>query len=473
MVLCLRYLYGFKFLCAFGLAGCFSLGEVLPKEEAGQPGFDAYGGWKGKAFDLEPHGFFRTIHHEGQWWLVTPDSHAFLSFGLNHFHSGLWVREYNKVHWETEFGGRAWTPAWNQSFYEHAKELVHRIGANSMGYHNEERILLDRPPFLPYIKQYIPVRFSMHMRAGPEDFVDVFAPEFRQICDQAAQEQVAPYIDDPMIIGFAMADIPVLTERWAKAVFKGRKTPTWAMVLRNLPATAPGKQKYVETMRGRYSSIEAFNQTYGTGFESWEELLEAVDWREFTDFENETEIEDNNAFNALCLHQYYGTAEAAFRAVNPNHLFLGDKLNANLHPTDLDLMVEVAKDYVDVILFQFYGRDAYQQSVQDRIARVSQLPIMNGDGGFGAFGDPRMPRPQNPQARDQAERGAWMYAYAELAFAHPSFVGWHICGVIDSWSTSPHGTQKPGLINPLGLRHGAVFDSLLKVSEDLYQFRSP
>ncbi|MEX0324331.1 MAG: hypothetical protein AB3N63_19390 [Puniceicoccaceae bacterium] len=433
--------------------------------------FDAYGGLKAQHFDIENNGFFRTTKQDGKWWLVTPENNAFLAFGLNHFHSNLWVKEYNKDCWEEEFGGAAWSPAWKVSFHEHAKELVTAIKANSMGYHNEERILLDREPLLPYIKQYIPVKFSMHMRAKAEDYPDVFDPKFRRHCDAVAQRQVAPYVNDKMIIGFAMADIPVITERWSKAVFKGRKTPTWAMVIRNLPASAPGKQVYVETMKNRYKSVKGFNKVYGTQFDSWPALKKAEDWRDFTDFSNETEIEDNNAFNKLCIAKYYETASAAFRAVNKNHLFLGDKLNANMDPRDLELMIDAVKDHVDVVLYQFYGQGQYQEAFQNRIAKVSGLPMINGDGGFGAFGDPRMPNPQYPQAKNQAQRGEWMYDYAKNAFKHPNFVGWHICGVIDSWTTAPHGTQKPGIINPVGDRHEEVFEALSEISEDLYTFR--
>ncbi len=432
---------------------------------------DRFGGLKSKSFDLPNAGFFRTTFQDGQWWLVTPENHAFLSFGLNHFHSGLWTMELNREHWEQEFGGPVRSAAWNESFYEDAARIVSAMGANSMGYHNEEPILLERPPLKPHFRQFIPVRFSMHMRAGPADYVDIFDPAFRSICDKAAREQVAPYVDDPMIIGFAMADIPVMTERWAKAVSKGRPTPTWAVVLRNLPASSPGKQEYVRTLQGRHASIEHFNKRYGTDFVGWIDLMEAEDWRPLTDFDNETEIEDNNAFNARCIREYYATAEAAFRAVNPNHLFLGDKLNANLHPDDVDLTFDAVKDYVDVVLYQFYGRGEYREGMQNRIARVTNLPMINGDGGFGAFGDPRMPNPQSPQAKDQTQRAQWMYEYAENSFRHPNFVGWHICGVIDSWATESYGRQKAGLMNPLGVWHDEVFTALHQISEELYEFR--
>lgn len=444
-----------------------------PHKPNDHPNLDKYGGNKNLHFEIENNGFFRTTFQDGRWWLVTPENNAFLSIGLNHFHSHLWLKEYNKLHWEKVFGGKAGTAEWGDGFYAYAKNVVTVCGANTLAYHNEEPILLQREPLLPYIKQFLPVKISFHMRASAEDYVDIFSPEFEQICDSAAQEQVAPYVNDKRIIGFAMTDIPVLTEGWAEYTVRyGFDIPTWARVLRNLPTSSPGKQEYVKTMKDKYASIVEFNNTYETGFTTWSDLLEAENWRLRTDFKNEKEVADNDAFNKLCISKYYEVSLKSFRKVNKNHLFLGDKLNANVNKRDLEIMIDATKDYVDVVLYQFFGKDDYQKEYQDLIASVSNLPMINGDGGFGAYGDPKMPNPQDPKAKNQNQRAEWMAKYAEDAFSNPNFVGWHICGIIDSWSTAPHGTQKAGIMNPLGEKHQVVIDTLASLSERIYEISS-
>lgn len=432
---------------------------------------DSYGGNQSMHFDIENNGFFRT-HFDGQhWWLVTPDNNAFLSFGLNHFHAGLWRKKYNKAHWEKEFGGAMWTTEWAEGFHQQMQKINQSVGANTLGYHNEEKIILERTPTLPYIRLYRPLRLSLHQRAKAKDYIDVFSPAFKRRCEQAAQTQIAPYANDTLIIGIAMADVPILTEGAAYQVRK-RRIPTWAMVLRNLPASSPGKQAYIALMRTRYESIQAFNEVYNSNFKSWNNLQDTENWRKQTDFRNRQEVEDNNAFNMQCMHEYYRTALAAIRAVDKHHLFLGDKLNALMRdPKELDMMVNVAKDYVDVLLYQYFGKGQHQKRIQDRIAKVANLPMLNGDGGFGAHGDPNMPMPQQPAASNQRQRAQWLYTYAEDAFSHPNFVGWYLCGVIDSWGTSPVGRQKPGVMNPLGEPHTDVIESLHRVSTELYQFR--
>lgn len=185
------------------------------------------GHWLNQLND-EGKGFFRTKHDGNQWWLVTPENNAYLSFGLNYFHSGLWAESWNKSQWEETFGGSYGSNTWKESFYIHAQELSALAGANSLGYHNEEAILMDRPKFLPYFRQYRPIEFSLHENPDEEDFIDIFADDFVQTCVAVAQARVAPYVDESMIIGFSMCDVPVLTEGYAYSIsnWKGYTIPT-------------------------------------------------------------------------------------------------------------------------------------------------------------------------------------------------------------------------------------------------------
>ncbi len=276
-----------------------------------------------------------------------------------------------------------------------------------------------------------------------------------------------------MILGFAMSDVPVLTEEYAFSIsnYKGMNLPTWPRVLRNLPATAPGKLSYVECMTEQYNgNITEFNSIYNTSFISWDELKNAENWRAEADQENTQETADNNEFAKICIHQYYEVASSAFRAVDSVHMFFGDKINANLQdPEELKLVVNEIQDFVDVIFIQCYGMSDYQEEIHAAIVEVADKPIINGDGGFGAYGDPNMPNPQYPRAADQAERAEWILEYAESAFKNTNFVGWHLCGVIDAWNTT--GTQKPGIINPLGEKHTEVIETLATIGKKVYEYR--
>jgi len=162
---------------------------------------DRIGGWRGKRYRAT--GFFRTEHDGKRWWLVTPEGNAFLT---------------------------------------------------------DAPMLTDPPagPIVPYVRRYEPIILSHYRKPTPDAYVDIFAPAFETQCDVAAREMAAPYAADPMVLGYCMADCPILTDSDAK--WSGGTT--WPRVLRNLGAEAPGKQAYVATMRERYTDVAAFNRNY-------------------------------------------------------------------------------------------------------------------------------------------------------------------------------------------------------------------
>ena len=76
---------------------------------------DRFGGWTELKFDAT--GFFRTEHDGRRWWLVTPEGHAFISWGVNHYHVGWWAQDYNLDYWLQRFGAMEVNDAaWNQGF---------------------------------------------------------------------------------------------------------------------------------------------------------------------------------------------------------------------------------------------------------------------------------------------------------------------------------------------------------------------
>jgi len=220
---------------------------------------DRFGGWRARKF--EATGFFRTEHDGERWWLVTPEGNAFLSFGINHYHAGWWAQDYNRDHWTGTFGAqRPWDEAWRNGFRKAAMADLERLGLNTLGIHTDAPMLTDPPagPVMPYVRRYEPIVLSHYLKPTPETYVDIFAPAFETQCDTVAREMAAPYAADPMLLGYCMADCPIMTD--GDAQWSGGTT--WPRVLRNLGAGAPGKQAYVAAMRERYTNVEAFNANY-------------------------------------------------------------------------------------------------------------------------------------------------------------------------------------------------------------------
>ncbi len=455
------------------------LGAAAARRSARGQGRDVYGGWTGKRF--RPTGHFR-LEHDGRWWMVTPEGNAFLSFGANHLHPGWWKAAYNGAHWAAEYGlGSARDPRFNARYRSEMMSLLPELGFNSIGVHSDLATLNDPRPFIPYVKPFVLAGID-HWKVPEEgDFPDVFSPEFEASAGRLASREAAPLRDDPMLLGYAMADCPIFTDWDARErgdTLHGaprRSLPTFPRVLRNLGAAHAGKRAYVETVRELYGdSVSRFNAVYGTEFGSFDALASAVNWRRLTDPANGHETRDNTEFLLRVVDRYYGVARRALRSQDPNHLFFGDKLNGN---TDaVDTVVAVTSRHTDLVFYQAYGRYGWLEPSLGRWGRKTGKPLFNGDSSFATPGE-NMPRPYGPLAADHRERAEWMLEYARAAFGREDFVGWSHCGVIDTWtelSERKQLRQHAGIMSPTGEFHGPVRDAIREIGQRLYEFpRAP
>jgi hypothetical protein len=448
-----------------GLGVVYGVGTTLQgASESPHPERDRFGGWTKKKFGAT--GFFRTQHDGERWWLVTPEGNAFISFGVNHYHAAWWAQDYNRDFWVRKWGAqRPWDDAWRKGFAESALADLRRLGLNTLGIHTDAPMLTEPPgkAKFPYVKRYEPLVLSHYRNPAPETYADVFSPEYKATCDAAARKMAAPYANDPMILGYCMADVPAMTDNDAAY----RKCTTWPRRLRNLGAKAPGKQAWVQLMHERYGKIEDFNAAYAAGFSSWDALLAAEDWRLNVAPANSQERADNAAFLPLCVDRYYRVAKEALRRVDPNHLFLGDKVNANSDA--YDAIVGVTSRYTDVVNIQYYARWEQQKAAMDRWSKKVGQPFLNGDSTFSVPTE-TMPNPYGPHARNQAERAEWTREFMANAIARPDFVGWHMCGIIDTSVEMPgkEHQQHQGLMTPTGEFYPEMEQVLRDISSRLY-----
>jgi len=97
-------------------------------------------------------------------------------------------------------------------------------------------------------------------------------------------------------------------------------------------------------------------------------------------------------------------------------------------------------------------------------------PLLNGDTGY-SVATPIMPNPRGPHARDQGERGTWLVESCGGALGPPSFVGWHMCGVIDTWKTMPGkaGAQHQGLMTVRGTYYPEMERAVQDISKRMYR----
>lgn len=452
-----------------------SVGSTARSVASAVPGnVDRFGGWTGKQFDAT--GFFR-VEKDDRWWLVTPDGNAFLSWGINHLYPDLWRQEYNRAAWQTKLGLESLSgPEFNSALRTWFLSLREQLGFNTVGVHNSLQIVNRPKPEMAYMQ---PIKFVdiPHWKTDVPDsnFLDIFSPEFEARCDRMAREIAEPLREDPFLLGYSMTDCAMFTEedlRERTDVIGGARRPSrigWPRRLRNLGATASGKQAYVSTMRDLYhDDIAGFNAAYETGFDSFDALAKAENWRPETRLSNANETRDNIVFVQRCVAKYYETTRDAIRRYDPNHMFFGDKINAN---TDsVDTVLPITSQYTDVVFYQMYGRYEVQQPGLDRWSKVAGKPMINGDSAFTMITD-EMPRPYGPVADNLQQRADWTSEFFEQAFARPDFVGWHYCGLIDASNLVPRkqSRQHSGLLDGYGEPYLGLERVLKTSAEEIYQ----
>ncbi len=450
-------------------------------QAAGDQPYDQYGGWTGRKFRAT--GFFR-LEKDDRWWLVTPEGNVFLSFGINHVHPNFWRQEHNALAWQKILGlenirdDRQFFPALRKWVITNAAEY----GFNTLGVHNDLRVLNNPRPAIPYMQPFHVLDIPHWHDAIPDDkFLDVFAPEFEALCETKALQVCAPLKDDPFLLGYSMTDCPLFTEedlRERTDVIGGkrraRRSKGFPRRLRNLGSGAPGKLAYVRLMRKLYTaSIDRFNDTYGTAFDSFDALASAENWRPETDLSNANETRDNVEFLLAVVDRYYKCASEAIRRHDPNHLFVGDKLNAN---TDCaDTVIRTTTKYTDIFFYQYYSKYEVQALAMDRWSKILDQPMINGDSAYTQV-TPSMPHPFGPIATGVQERIRWTHTFFTKAFARPDFVGWHYCGWVDADNNMKapgrEYRQHSGMIDTYGVPYPGVKEDLRGCVDQMYNLAS-
>jgi hypothetical protein len=430
---------------------------------------DQYGGLKSVQFAAT--GFFRVEKGE-RWWFVTPKGNAFLSFGLNHTNPDYLSQSYNVDYWKKQFGaGDASDEVFRKGFVEKVMQDLEKFGMNTLGSHSPK----DKFGKLevPYIQSLFFVRTAYWLARGPRDFPDVFSPAFVTRCERKAELVALPRKDDPYLMGYIYTNVPILTDVDAAAhgqvsyARPQKDMPTWPRVLRNLGRDAPGKKVFVSLMRERYKTIHDFNQVYGTGFSSFDDLSSSEKWSPFTKSAEIDDAKDNRVFLLKILEQYYSVANSAVRKFDPNHMIFGDTLNANIGAPD-EVVATIAR-HTDLIAYQFYGEYDAHVALLDRWSKLTGKPFFHADAAFTVQSE-EMPAPIGAVTPNQETRAERFQYFASQAFARPDFIGWHWCGWVEMWKGWKPDRQHPGLQDPFGNYRHPMPETMNEFGTHIYDY---
>lgn len=332
-------------------------------------------------------GFFRVEQIDGRWWFVCPDGHLFYSTGLNGVSTYSGTRVNGRENIFAALPPRSPVPGRRGGFAEgsfYTWNLQRRYGENWRS--NWAELTTQRlsawgfntvhnwgAPNRSQVEPRVP--YALMMRGWQTGraimgLPDAYAEDFARLVDEAAATQLAPFRDDPYMLGF----------------FIGNEPP-W-----------PGRESQLcdAILSGEAGEIQKRLKAHLA--------------------EGDTPAR-RKAFVLAAFQRYLDTINAAVKKHDPNHLNLGIRFGGE--PND-DVM-KAARGF-DVFSLNVY-RYAPGRAVFDRISSLVPRPILIGEFHIGVPN--RGLAPGLVQAMNQDERAAGYRYYVEQCAAHPAVVGTH------------------------------------------------
>jgi hypothetical protein len=386
------------------------------------PGTSTLDEWGGdQRLQLADTGFFRTEQVCDRWWLVTPDGHPMRSFGVNSAHP-------DGDH-EPDSGTRPYgitVDALYASDDEWADTAVQRLrswGFNTAG--SWSRTDLFAPRFV-----VSPILYLSGGDWQSGDVADWYDPAWQDAVAANVTDKVAPWVGDPHILGWFLDN----EMRWGP---DWRGSETLLQLYLQMPADAPGKAAAVALLDEELGGISGINAALGTGFDDMDAALAALDWPQLDHDTSDIEGDLTAAFLTQTAEHYFELTSDAVRAVDPDHMLLGNREVAIMTRPEV---FDAAVQHLDVVSINYYtfleGIDevglelsgaldpsGWFEALHDR----HDVPILISEFGFRALdaGVPSSWPPQYPRLADQTERAAAFTDYALGAQATPWIVGWH------------------------------------------------
>lgn len=415
--------------------------------------------------------FIHLENDKGLWWLVDPTGKRFITTGMNHVGEGSVL--FNKVNkgWLTGKFGEDIKGSWgglNPRAKNHAgyADMVVKdfkdYAFNTIPFHAYSTPLhLYEKRKIYYVAKIKVENISLMQmnRARGDRFPDVYSTSFRDKLDSLAKKTCTPLRNAKYCLGYAYFDMPDLkrVRRWHRQKFPdGGLVYPWVQDMRELPATAAGKQEWMRILKRNHASAAEAAQVYAVNsIASWEDLAKVKSWPIKPNDVSQVQKDADDMLSSLA-EKWYGLHHELIRKYDPNHLLLGDK-----HDVGYDESVDMIPDGVlkaiakhsDVLMIQYYSFYTKLHNATLRtLHRKTGLPIINGDHAY-AFKTSRHTKIKGLEVESLKAVGNEYRRYMKGTMEdHPYMLGWWHCGYIEQWA--PAGTkqlgQQCGFFSPFG-----------------------
>ena len=376
-------------------------------------------------------GFFYTKKLDGRWWLIDPEGCRFYHVAMNT------VREPKEV--KANFGSsEQWADAVTKQLREN--------GFNGLGNGSSTHLQSVAHPLVWVLRHNFIFAFAreknlVEAASGTQGFTNrcmpVFHPEFPAFCE-AYGKMLAATANDPTMLG-------IMTENELQCPVN---------------------------LLDRYLSCDASNPDLKPGRDAAEAWL-----RERKGSSDTTRLtkRDRYEFIAYAFGRYYSIVAPIVRKFDPNHLYLGSRINYSAGQFDNPWFWKMLAPTHDVVSVNYYGRWGPQADEFADWAAWADRPILITEWYAKAMDvEPRLANTHGAGwlVRTQEDRARYYQHFALNALETKNIVGWHFFKYLDdppeSKALDNMGGANKGMFDATGKPHQPVLDRARAVNREAY-----
>ena len=459
-------------------------------------GWSAWGGWKKKRSAAT--GWFRCEKIDGRWWLVDPDGFVFFSNGVCYGNrTGIYAMEDHldalyeelppkdgiyKASWTTgdripqyvvrnglesarkrtlvnfpranmiRVFGEKWLDAWIAINVARMKSAgINTLGIGVNDYADEYTDEFLKRAQMPYVitLKYFPLTKERIFR----DFPDVFSPEYESLALQTAKTALAPYAEDPYLIGYFVTNEP----EWYSY-----EQANLGLKLLECGESVFSKTAMTAFLEKRYGGISGLNEAWETGFESFDDLLKPVS----IERPAAAVLRDSMDFHRILVERYGSVISECFRKADPHHLNLGMRYARLTEKKSEQAFCKGIRQF-DVFSFNRYGAEPVTPA--KLLAKYADMPAIVGEWHIGST-DAGLDVGGLYYTDSQAERAKAIRYYLEQSTQEEHLVGVHYF----EYSDQPYlgrfdgECYQIGLIDVCNRPYREVFDAFGAFARRMY-----
>ncbi len=441
---------------------------------------DAFGGWTGgPTFDAT--GFFYVHQVDGVWWMVDPLGNPFYSIGTTGVrttdntipdgreelyqelppkdgrYASVWLDPTQGS--RNDRGGKMQGISfyrWNilrkygskEGWRDRVCARFKKWGFNTIANWSED-VMLDQE-MVPHVRatQTRDDRFPLITR----QFADVFDPQWAKLLDEKFAEEVAPFRDNPWVLGFFVDN----ESHWRNCR------------LLTAPRDFAVRHRWREFCKEQFGNdLAACGKAFGRTFSEWDEVASMEGDRVADDGTPGQEV--MTKFEALFAETMFEGVKTTLKKHAPNHLYLGCRfVRAMPHPS----IVEANGRHADVVSINCY--DLYPRPAQfDVWYAVAGRPLMMGEHHFPLLSPRQLPPLY--AAFTAEERGPLYVQFIREWASRPYSVGDHWFQHADQAATGrgmDGENQTVGFVDIADQPHRELVEAAREATANLYQWHA-